>query len=233
LWIHQCQVYRSLLRRHAGKIHNRGNLKRTAQRCWINGHFFLSVEELKLRLGICKQKCNYFRKHGKRHCQQHLDQCLEAAKDRADDDNEQKILAIIRWGKDCSFWQRLNFALGKHIQGQSIREVQVEDGNGGILEFDTQEGVQNAIFNKVHQKWYSLVEEAPICKGSLRRHFGYMSTLPTAWSVLDGSYDFPTDIDEALKELFDKCAKIRSIVPANLVTGIISPKNAGSNNEKR
>jgi hypothetical protein len=67
LWIRQCEVYRSLLRWHAGKIRNWGNLKRTAQRCWIDGLFFLSVEELKLLLGICKQKCDYFRKHGKRH----------------------------------------------------------------------------------------------------------------------------------------------------------------------
>jgi hypothetical protein len=31
LWIRQCQVYRSLLRWHARKIRNRGNLKRTAR----------------------------------------------------------------------------------------------------------------------------------------------------------------------------------------------------------
>jgi hypothetical protein len=133
LRIRQCQVYRSLLRWHAGKIWNRGNLKHTAQRCWIDSPFFLSVEELKLQLGICKQKRDYFQKHGKWYRPQHLDQCLEAAKDRADDDAKQNILAIIRWEKDCSFWQRLNCELGKHIQGQSICEVQVENGNGGIL----------------------------------------------------------------------------------------------------
>jgi hypothetical protein len=115
LWIHQCQVYRSLLRWHAGKIRNRGNLKRTARRCRIKNPFFLSVEELQLRLKICKTKCDYFRKHGKRHRQQHLTQCLEAAKDREDEDAERKILAIIRREKDCSFCRRLNFALGKHI----------------------------------------------------------------------------------------------------------------------
>jgi hypothetical protein len=49
-----------------------------------------------------------------------------------------------------------------------------------------------------------------------------MSTLPTAQSVLDGSYDYPPDIDEATKELFEECAKIQMIVPANSVTGIIS-----------
>jgi hypothetical protein len=104
LWIHQCQVYRSILRWHAGKICNQGNLKRTTQRCRIKGPFFLLIEELKLRIGICKQKCDYFRKYGKRHRQQHLDQCLEAAKDRADDDAKHKILAIIQREKNRSFW---------------------------------------------------------------------------------------------------------------------------------
>ncbi len=40
LWIRQCQVYHSLLRWHAGKIRNRGDLKRTAQRCRIDTPFF-------------------------------------------------------------------------------------------------------------------------------------------------------------------------------------------------
>jgi hypothetical protein len=98
----------------------------------------------------------------------------------------------------------------------------VEDRNGGVLEFDTQEGVQNAIFNEVHRKRYNLAEEAPICQGFMRGQFGYMSTSPTARSVLDRSYDFPPDIDNAMKELFEECAKIRSIIPANSVTGAIS-----------
>jgi hypothetical protein len=83
-------------------------------------------------------------------------------------------------------------------------------------------GVQNAIFNEVHWKRYNLAEEAPICKGPLRGQFDYMLTLPTAQSVLDGSYDYPPDIDEATKELFEECAKIQSIIPANSVKGIIS-----------
>jgi hypothetical protein len=64
LWIRQCQVYRSLLRWHAGKIRNQGNLKGTTRSCWIEAPFFLSVEELKLQLKICKQKFDYYRKHG-------------------------------------------------------------------------------------------------------------------------------------------------------------------------
>ena len=64
--------------------------------------------------------------------------------------SNQKILAGIRQKKDHSLWQRPHFSLGKHIQGWCVCKVQVEDQNDGILEFDTQQRVQNAIFNEVH-----------------------------------------------------------------------------------
>jgi hypothetical protein len=50
LWIRQSQVYRSLLRWHAGKIRNHGNLQRTSRQCHINALFELTVEDIKLRL---------------------------------------------------------------------------------------------------------------------------------------------------------------------------------------
>jgi hypothetical protein len=100
--------------------------------------------------------------------------------------------------------------------------VQVEDCVGGMLDFNTKEGVQEAIFEEVHRKQYNLAEDAPICKGAHRGQFGYSATSPTAQSVLDGTYDFPSNIDEATKELFVKIAQICSVIPPNSVTGIIS-----------
>ncbi len=43
LWIRRTQVYRSLLKYHAGKIRNQGNLNRTARRCNIPDAFSLSI----------------------------------------------------------------------------------------------------------------------------------------------------------------------------------------------
>ncbi len=98
----------------------------------------------------------------------------------------------------------------------------MEDGAGRVIDHKSEERVQEAIFNKVHQKWYNLAEEAPICQGGLRGQFGYISTSPTAKAVLDGTYNFPPDIDVATKELFKEIANIHSIVPSNSVTGVIS-----------
>ncbi len=152
LWICQCQVYRSLLRWYARKIQNQGNLKRTVWRCQINTPFQLSVEDIKLRLTICKENCNYFCKHGKRHRQQHLNHCLKSAQEREDKAAEHQILMLLKKEQDRAFWHQLNFVLGKHICGRSVWAVQVEDSVGRVLDFDTEEEVQEAIFNEVQCK---------------------------------------------------------------------------------
>jgi hypothetical protein len=120
LWIQQSQVYRLLLQWHAGKICNRGNLRQTSRQCRINAPFQLTVKDIKLRLRICKEICDYFQKHGKQHRQQHLNQCLERAQEWEDNVADGQILAIIKREKDQPFWRRLNFALGKHICGRSV-----------------------------------------------------------------------------------------------------------------
>jgi hypothetical protein len=77
------------------------------------------------------------------------------------------------------------------------------------------------MFNEVHRKRYNLAEEALICQGELRGQFGYISTSPTVKTVLDGTYNFPPNMDMATRELFEEIAQIQSIVPPNSVTGII------------
>jgi hypothetical protein len=86
--------------------------------------------------------------------------------------------------------------------------VQVEDGASGVIDYKTKESVQEAIFTEVHRKRYNLVEEALICHGALRGQFSYISTSPMAQTILDGTYNFPPNMDEATKELFVEIAQI-------------------------
>ncbi len=132
------------------------------------------------------------------------------------------ILAIIQCKKDRLFWLRLDYSLGQHVYGCTIWEVQVDDGQGGIQERNSREEVQEAICNEVHLKHYNVAEEAPICKGALRGEFGYTAMSPTAQAVLDGTYSFPPNMDEATKDLFLEITQIRQIVPADSVSGCIS-----------
>ena len=76
LWIRRCQVYRPILRFHAGKIRNRANLKRSARQCGIRRPLSLSLQELRERLRNAKKKCAYFQRHGQRYRQKHLNKRL-------------------------------------------------------------------------------------------------------------------------------------------------------------
>ena len=64
LWICRCQVYRSLLWWHNGKLRNYGNLCCTARRCQINAPFQLTVDDIKLHMVICKEKLITFKSTG-------------------------------------------------------------------------------------------------------------------------------------------------------------------------
>ena len=86
----------------------------------------------------------------------------------------------------------------------------------------TQDSVEQTIFNKIHEKRFTLAGEAPICNGKLFTQFGYTATTPASKAVLDRTYSTPADSDMATKELFTEIAAIRKIIPANSVSIIIS-----------
>jgi hypothetical protein len=104
LWIHWTQVYRSLLKFHAGRIQNQGNLKRLAHQCNIPDAFSLLIQEIYYRLKACLSRCEYFRKNGHYYWRKHLYSRLEVAKEKEDEEAVRQILAIIQREKDKPFW---------------------------------------------------------------------------------------------------------------------------------
>ena len=114
-----------MLRYHAGKIRNRGNLKRAARFCGIARPLSLSLIEKRARLKLCKDKCNYFKNHGHRHRRKHLYTRLEMARRRRNEETERRIVEIIAKEKQRAHWRRLNFSMAKP-NGRSVRVVSVE-----------------------------------------------------------------------------------------------------------
>jgi hypothetical protein len=62
-WIKRAHIYRCILRFHAGKIRNKGNLKRAARKCGIKNCLCISLSEMTAKLKVCKEKCNYFQEN--------------------------------------------------------------------------------------------------------------------------------------------------------------------------
>jgi hypothetical protein len=139
---------------------------------------------------------------------------------------EREIHAIIQRQMDKSFWQCINYAMGKK-RGGSVRHIIGEDPNheGQQVKHTTQESIHKAIFDNIHCKRFFLAKDAPICQGKLRGWFGYNSVSETAGTVLNGAFVYPNNFDKATKEICWECAAIRALIPINLLNILITKEN--------
>ena len=222
IWIRRVQVYYSLLRYHKGKIKNRGNLKRAARQCNIPNPLQLTIKEVNHRLEACKKECNFYQEHGRRFCRKHLEERKRIAQEQDDKEAFSKISAIIQQEQQRNFWRNLNNVTRKK-RTRSATTIQVEGGDGAIMEQTTQESVKQSIFNKVHEKRYTLAEEAPICNRDYLQQFGYTANTPASKKVLGGTYLCPDNSDKATSELFGEITAIRTLIPKDSVSIAITP----------
>jgi hypothetical protein len=184
----------------------------------------LSIKEIFLRLKVCVDQCDHFRKNDKYYRRKQLYRRLEIAKERENEEAERQILSIIQQEKDKSFWWRFNYALGKP-RGGACFKVQVEQEEDTVEEISGKEDLHEAIWENIHLKQFYLAKEAPMCSGQLRGIFGYNSISPTANAILEGTYVYPPDFDKVTKEILQECTLICIHVPQNSVTTTISPED--------
>ena len=79
----------------------------------------LSIQDIQKRLKVCREKCRYYTKFGRRYKKQHLNNCLNCDKKNNNEESEKKLLEIIKREKDRSFWGRINYSTGKS-RGRSV-----------------------------------------------------------------------------------------------------------------
>ena len=122
------------MRFRAKRIRNRSTLKRAARRCGICNPLSIPLSEVRARLKVCKEKCNYFRKHGQKYRNRHLKVRLKMSQHKGDDQAEKRILAIIQGLKDRTHWRRLNYGMRKSY-GRSARVISEKTDDGNIVEY--------------------------------------------------------------------------------------------------
>jgi hypothetical protein len=88
---------------------------------------------------------------------------------------------------------------------------------------DTRDSQTNNLFQDMQEKVYAS-REAPICNGKLFEDFRYTAMSPASRAVLDGKYVSPPNSDAATSELFSLIAHIHRLVPAGLVSIVITPE---------
>ncbi len=132
------------------------------------------MAELKMRLEVCKERNNYFRKHGPRYQKKHLLKRVELAREKGRDEAATKILAI-QWEYGESFWRKINYTCGKVKGGSPTSAIQLpkNGSNDQVDKHTNQATFHKAIWASIHYKRLYLAEETPICQGRLCADFGY------------------------------------------------------------
>jgi hypothetical protein len=99
----------------------------------------------------------------------------------------------------------------------------VPQEDGRVIKHTSQEDLQNAIWSNIHRKRFYLAEEAPLCSSNLQGEFGCNANTKIARAILEGSYEYPPDFDQATREIFEECTKIWLTIPVDLVATTITP----------
>ena len=76
------------------------------------------------------------------------------------------------------------------VRGKASAFPLIKSLEGNLVEYNTQNEVQNKIWKEIHQSGYHLAEKVPICQGRQRGELAYNLTTEAAIEVLDGTYKF-------------------------------------------
>jgi hypothetical protein len=104
----------------------------------------------------------YYQEHGKQFCRKDLENRRQIALEEEDKEAFKKISAIIQREHQRNFWRKLNYITGKK-KTRSAMSIQVKGQDSTIMEQTTQDAVEQTIFSEIHEKWYTLAGEVPIC----------------------------------------------------------------------
>ncbi|KAL7517767.1 LOW QUALITY PROTEIN: hypothetical protein ACHAWX_004946 [Stephanocyclus meneghinianus] len=92
-----------------------------------------------------------------------------------------------------------------------FKHILCANREGGYIELNTQQEVQQAIRSELYQSRYHLVEEAPICQDDLRGQFGYNASTLAARQVVAGTYQFGEEFHKGIKCICEAIADIRRV----------------------
>ncbi len=90
-----------------------------------------------------------------------------------------------------------------------------------------QEELQEAIWNNIHRKRLHLAKLAPLCQELLCETFDYNAIHQTSQEILDGMYEYPSEFDEATKEILQECVLFRLKILASSVNTLITKEEWG------
>ena len=139
---------------------------------------------------------------------EHLRNCISRARERGDTKAVIRIRQIIRNEKLRKRWGGVKRATTPR-RGGAPTSIRVQSDSGD-QQFDTREEVEEQASRRLTSR-FKLARDAPICDQQLFDDFGYLGDTATTRAILEGTYDYPPEMDWHTRLLCEEAHRIFSL----------------------
>ena len=225
LWKRRKELYDQLLsinaRKAAGKRVPTSHFVRSCRNNGIDAPFSLSTAEVEARLVACNQRLLDLRPVAPQLRTSHLRTCLSNAQAKGNERAVRRIKQIMRDERGRKRWKGVRRATTARRGGAptAIR-MQTPDGQPDAF-YDSRAEVESNAARRLTDR-FKLARDAPICEGPVFDDIGYLGNTRATRAILEGTYDFPPEMDTHTRLLLEEAHKVFSTKTAEEISTFVS-----------
>ena len=205
-YLRQLHVIRWMLRFKHGRKTNQSNLKRACRTLQLPDPVQTTLAEAQDLELVWMKKLHDLRESAPQHRIEHLQSCIDSARQVGDDDKVQALIKIMRKERERKKYRRLYSAFGKK-KGNPPSRIAVPNAAGPDPIYSGRENVETVAAEHLTQR-YTSAHSSPFATGKLLDDVGHLGAGPAVSSILDGTYEFPPEYDDHAKAICRAAAKI-------------------------
>ncbi len=185
----------------AGQIRDPRNLFRECALRGIKDPCQITPDEIVAEFYVCKHNLALLEKHGPLLQLRFLKQLVTTAKKQGDTLWASCVTGIIQKEAIHKRWHWIDQST-RQARGSLTVQVKIPTTDGGVDEFKTKEGVFNAVSATLVERFQSGLV-ANCHQGTFFEDVGHLADGPVAQQILEGTYEYPSDLDPATRLLFE------------------------------
>jgi hypothetical protein len=134
-----------------------------------------------------------------------------------------KVAGIIQKEAIHKKWRQINQSMRKPCGSLTVC-VKVPTSDGGPREYKTKEGLFDTVSPILLGRFQSVLV-APCHSGTFFKDVGHLVNGPVSQQILEGTYEYPQDLDPATRFLFEEAAHAYLALSPKAIATCITPEN--------
>ena len=199
------------------------NLIQDCLRRGIKSPLSITRDELRTKFFVCQKNIELLTKNGPLFQLKHLQDLLKQLLQSGDAHRVSKIMGIIQKEAMRKRWICINKSTCK-AWGSLTLQVKFPTADGGHNEFKTKESLFSAV-SPILVERFQLALIAPCHQGTFFEEVGHLVDGPVLQQILEGTYEYPQDLDPATRLLFEEATHTYASLSPQEIAIYVTPED--------